>query len=124
MPYTMATLPSRIKKLPAKDRRKWMAVFNSAYAYAKKKKMKDPEAYAYAVANAAIKKGEAKPEETLTFDTPDYQIVGASTMQLIGFHGRIHKAMLLPDSDMEKLRILHDLVVSVLDVRGVKHRND
>jgi hypothetical protein len=57
MPYTVDTLPANIKKLPAKKRRQWMHVFNSAY----KRATGDKEAAAFAQANGVVLKQKEEP---------------------------------------------------------------
>jgi 2'-5' RNA ligase len=63
MPYTLATVPDAVKKLDKKDQRKWVAVWNSAYARAKKdgKSDKDAESAAFAQANGVVMGTESMP---------------------------------------------------------------
>lgn len=122
MPYSkISDLPPSVKKKSQKTQRKWMATFNSAHAYATKRGLKDPEAYAFAVANAAIK-GEEAIGGGLTINTPGYMVVAADTLNLVGFHGRLHNAMKGDETNID-LQRMHDLVAMMLDVRGVSHKD-
>lgn len=130
MPY--ASPPSYTNGLPDSIRNAWTRTWNSAYEYAKKHKVSNPEGYAFAVANkVARQKGYERKDgtwrrvesdetsETLTILTPDYQVMGATTHQLITFHGRLH-AMKPEDENASKI---HDFVADLLRLRGVKHQD-
>ena len=131
MPYTSP--PAYTKGLPSGLRSMWTKAWNSAYEYARKSKNKNPFGYAFSVANKVLrgrgyerkdgewKKVEGKEEalETLTVTTPDYQVMGATTHQLITFHGRLH-AMKPEDENATKV---HDFVAALLSLRGVKHKD-
>ena len=58
-------------------------------------------------------------DETLKMDTPDYQVMGATTLQLMSFHGRIHAMM---SAGNENLADAHDFVAGLLALRGIKHK--
>jgi len=63
MPYSsVAKLPPRIKKYPAKIQRMWMKVFNSRYTKVLKdgESIKDAEAKAFTMANGIVKKNIEK----------------------------------------------------------------
>lgn len=131
MPYSAP--PAYTNGLPQDVRRAWTSAFNSAYAYAKKKGMKNPEGYAFAVANkVAADKGWHRKDgkwskspgeslETLTLNTPSYQVVGATTHQLITFHGRLHAMM--NGNNGEGAADMHDFVAGLLAIRGVRHKD-
>lgn len=131
MPYSAP--PAYTKGLPVAVKRAWTSAFNSAYSYAKKKGLEDPEGYAFAVANKVANdmgwrrkngkwvKSPKERVETLSLDTPDYQVLGATTSQLVSFHGRLHSMM--GGENGEAAQNMHDLVSTLLSLRGVKHKD-
>lgn len=137
MPFS--TPPDYVSGLPNSVQQAWMKAFNSAYAYAKKNGMDDPDGYAYAVANSvANKRGYRRKNgkwvkqstdhddtlpETLTINTPHYQVPGATTYQLVTFHARLHR-MMNDDEDDERIDKMHGLVVDILRNRGVSHNDE
>lgn len=133
MPYS--TPPAYVDGLPSSVQQAWTKAWNNAYQYAKKKGMDDPEGYAFAVANSVankrgwhrksgkwVKTEAAELPETLTLDTPDYQVMGATTFQLVSFHGRLHGMMKLGNED-KRLQKMHTLVSDLLKLRGVGHED-
>lgn len=133
MPYS--TPPDYVDGLPSSVQQAWMKAWNNAYQYAKKKGMDDPEGYAFSVANSvANKRGYRRKNgkwvkteatelpETLTINTPDYQVMGATTFQLVSFHGRLHGMMKKGNED-DRVVKMHDLVTDLLRMRGVSHKD-
>lgn len=75
MPYSGPgddKLPGNIKKLPAKQRRQWVAVFNSAQSKCQEDGGKDCEGAAFARANGVMKKEEEPEADALDTKMEDY----------------------------------------------------
>jgi cation transport regulator ChaB len=73
MPYkSVDELPDNIKKLAAKDQRRWMQVWNSAYARCSSggKDAKSCESSAFAQANGVVLGGESKNSATFAVEAP------------------------------------------------------
>jgi len=133
MPYS--TPPAYVDGLPKDVQNAWMKAWNNAYSYAKKHGMDDPEGYAFSVANSvANKRGYTRKDgkwikqsadhdntipETLSLDTPDYQVMGATTWQLVTFHSRLHKMLKNNEDEDGRVAKMHSLVSDLLKMRGV-----
>lgn len=92
MPYSasdVSALPANVQAMPARQRRQWAQVWNSAYAAAKKagKSDKDAEASAFAQANGVVAKLAA--HSTFADDSGGHWVTIDGNPVLLGGGGRI-----------------------------------
>lgn len=100
MPYTMATLPDSVKKLPEKRQRQWFEVWNSAYRACEKDGGKDCEASAFRQANGVVL-SEGGPSEDLAVVAFALDAPTEAAGEFVIRKGKLFEAGSYPDKAFE-----------------------